>query len=230
VTEVSNPSEPVVALVVAAGSGVRLGGGEPKALRLLAGKPLVAWSIEALVAGGVDSVVLVVAAGTADWYGPVVASATVPTVVVLGGATRQESVASGLAAVPEAAAIVLVHDAARPLVPATVVAAVVAAVRGGATAVIPVVPVTDSIRRLSAAGSVVVDREELRAVQTPQGFRRDVLVRAHAAASGASYTDDATVCEAYGEPVTLVQGSPDALKVTHPLDLAVAEMIVRSRR
>ena len=164
-TTVVDIEEPVVAIVVAAGSGVRLGGEGPKALRLLAGRPLVAWSLDAMAAGGAVSAVLVVADGTQALYDAVVTEAPLPVTVVAGGPTRQQSVAHGLAALPADAAVVLVHDAARPLVPASVVAEVVRAVRRGAGAVIPVVPVTDSVRRVTADGSVVVDRATLRAVQ-----------------------------------------------------------------
>jgi 2-C-methyl-D-erythritol 4-phosphate cytidylyltransferase len=126
--------------------------------------------------------------------------------------------------------VVLVHDAARPLVPVDVVRGVIEAVRAGASAVIPVVGVSDTIRQVAGAGSVVVDRSGLRAVQTPQGFARDALVTAHAAANGRDFTDDAAVCEACGYEVVLVPGSREALKITEPHDLAVAEAIVKDRR
>jgi 2-C-methyl-D-erythritol 4-phosphate cytidylyltransferase len=220
--------EPVVAIVVAAGSGVRLGGEIPKALRVLAGRPLVRWSVDALAAGGVTSVVVVVADGLQGTFAGALAGTGLPFTIVVGGATRQESVARGIAALP-AGEVVLVHDAARPLVPADVVRAVVAAVRAGAPAVVPVVPVSDTVRQVAGAGSVVVDRSGLRAVQTPQGFAREALVTAHAAAAGLDYTDDAAVCEAAGYEVALVPGSREALKITEPYDLAVAEAIVRAR-
>jgi 2-C-methyl-D-erythritol 4-phosphate cytidylyltransferase len=222
-------TEPVVAIVVAAGSGVRLGGEVPKAVRPLAGRPLVSWSVAALAGGGVTEVVVVVGDGLQDVFAEALAEAPIPWRIVIGGATRQESVARGIAALPPGE-IVLVHDAARPLVPAEVVRGVVEAVRSGAPAVIPVVPMSDTIRQVAGAGSVVVDRSGLRAVQTPQGFARDVLVSAHAAAAGREYTDDAAVCEASGYEVLLVPGSREALKITEPYDLAVAEAIVAGRR
>ncbi len=224
----SNP-EPVVAIVVAAGSGVRLGGEGPKALRTLCGRPLVSWSVAAMAAGGATAAVVVVADGTQPSYEAVVAEAPVPVTLVAGGASRQESVARGLAALPPGTEVVLVHDAARPLVPTEVVAEVVAAVRAGADAVVPAVPVTDSVRRVDHDRSEVVDRTTLRAVQTPQGFRARVLAAAHAAADRTDHTDDASVCEAYGVPVTLVPGSSDALKVTRPVDLVLAEAILADR-
>ena len=222
-------TEPVVAIVVAAGSGVRLGSEVPKAVRPLAGRPLVSWSVAALAAGGVSEVVVVVGDGLQDVFAEALVDAPIPWRLVVGGATRQESVARGIAALP-AGEIVLVHDAARPLVPAEVVRGVVEAVRSGAAAVIPVVPMSDTIRQVADAGSVVVDRSGLRAVQTPQGFARDVLVTAHVAAAGKDYADDAAVCEASGYEVVLVPGSREALKITEPYDLAVAEAIVAGRR
>ena len=221
-------TEPVVAIVVAAGSGVRFGGEVPKAVRALAGRPLVSWSVEALAAGGVTEVVVVIGDGLQDVFTDALADAPIPWRLVVGGATRQESVARGIAALP-AGDVVLVHDAARPLVPAEVVRGVVEAVRSGASAVIPVVGVSDTIRQVVETGSVVVDRTRLRAVQTPQGFARDALVTAHAAANGRDFTDDAAVCEACGYEVVLVPGSREALKITEPHDLAVAEAIVKDR-
>lgn len=151
---------------------------------------------------------------------------------VAGGASRQESVAAALAVLPPEVDVVLVHDAARPLVPAAVVDAVAAAVLAGAPAVVPVMPVVDTLKRVDAAGRVIATapREELRAVQTPQGFRRDVLARAHAAADPAApATDDAGLVERLGVPVVTVPGSADALKITTPFDLLVAETILRTR-
>lgn len=228
--------EPVVAIVVAAGSGSRLGGDTPKALRPLAGRPLVSHSLAALAAGGVDRAVLVVAAGLQPDYETVLADSPIPVGCVIGGAQRQDSVRAGLDAIagdPELAGcrFVLVHDAARALVPADVVGRVIDALRQGAAGCIPVVPVVDTVRQLTAEGSQTVDRSRLRAVQTPQGFRRDILERGHrvAAEQGRQVTDDAAVVEALGEEIALVDGSPEALKVTEPLDLIVAEAIARSR-
>jgi 2-C-methyl-D-erythritol 4-phosphate cytidylyltransferase len=152
--------------------------------------------------------------------------------VVPGGATRQESVALALAALPEDCGIVLVHDAARALTPVELVESVVAAVRSGREAVIPVLPVADTVK--SVDGAVVtgtVDRSQLRAVQTPQGFTREVLAKAHAAADPeAPATDDAGLVEALGLPVHTVPGHAEAFKVTTPFDLVLAEAVLRRRR
>jgi 2-C-methyl-D-erythritol 4-phosphate cytidylyltransferase len=229
--------EPVVALVVAAGSGSRLGGEIPKALRELDGRPLVSHSLAGLAAGGVDRAVLVIAPGLADAFAEVVATFPIPVTCVTGGSQRQDSVLAGLAAISADPALatarfVLVHDAARALVPGEVVRRVIAALEAGAVAAIPVLPVVDTIREISSTGSNTIDRSRLRIVQTPQGFGRDVLERAHrmVAELGLQVTDDAAAVEALGEPVTLVAGDREALKVTEPLDLLFAEAIVRSHR
>lgn len=229
--------EPVVAIVVAAGSGVRLGDGAPKALREIGGRALVAHAVNALAAGGVSHVVVVTRPELADDFGRALADASVAWSTANGGAERQDSVANGLSeaarVVPEAR-WVLVHDAARPFVPVAVVAAVVAALRSGAAAVVPVIRVVDTIRVADPAPGepTVVDRSRLRAVQTPQGFERDTLIRAHRYVRdhGLAVTDDAMACEAVGATVTLVPGSRDGLKVTDPFDLEIAEAVWRRRR
>ena len=228
--------EPVVAIVVAAGSGSRLGGSVPKALRELDGRPLVSHSLSALAAGGVGRAILVIAAGLGDEFAPAIAAPPIPTSWVAGGPERQESVRAGLAAIAADPALaesrfVLVHDAARALVPPDVVRRVIEALRAGAVAAIPVVPVVDTIREVTLAGSATVDRSSLRVVQTPQGFLRSALAAGHRLVrdTGLQVTDDAAVIEALGEPVTLVAGDREALKVTEPLDLQFAEAILRSR-
>lgn len=157
---------------------------------------------------------------------------TVELQVVAGGETRQSSVLRGLITLPEDVDVVLVHDAARPLVPADVVTNVVAAVRAGHPAVIPALPVVDTIKRVDTTSHVTetVDRSELRAVQTPQGFSRAVLQRVHAEADGDDVTDDGGLVEAAGIPVLIIEGHEEALKVTRPLDLVIAEAIVAKRR
>ncbi|MEH0930553.1 2-C-methyl-D-erythritol 4-phosphate cytidylyltransferase [Micromonospora sp. CPCC 205558] len=222
-----NPRGDVAVLVPAAGAGVRLGPGRPKALRLLAGEPLLVHAVRRLAAA--PSVhTIVVAAPTAEVQGVRELLAPVaPVIVVPGGAERQASVAAALAAVPAGPAIVLVHDAARALTPPELVESVAAAVRSGLDAVIPVLPVVDTIKEVDADEVVLgtVDRSALRAVQTPQGFRRAVLSAAHAAA-GDSLTDDAGLVEKQGVAVSCVPGSEYALKITRPFDLALAEHLL----
>ena len=220
----------VAVLVPAAGMGVRLGPGAPKALRLLRGEPLLVHAVRRVAAA--PSVGCVVVAAPADAVEDVAAmlrplsSPAVRLLVVSGGASRQASVAAALAAVPEEFGIVLVHDAARALTPPELVETVADAVRGGHGAVIPVLAVVDTIKQVDNSGIVVgtVDRSVLRAVQTPQGFRRDVLTSAHAAAVD-EHTDDAGMAEKLGVPVHTVPGSEAAMKITRPFDLAVAELL-----
>jgi 2-C-methyl-D-erythritol 4-phosphate cytidylyltransferase len=154
--------------------------------------------------------------------------------VVAGGETRTASVRRALAELSAAVDIVLVHDAARPLAPPSLVDRVVAAIEAGADAVVPVVAVTDTVKQVDEAGVVVatVDRSMLRAVQTPQGFRRDVLVAAHEAVGDgddAGASDDACLAERLGVSVVTVQGSVEAMKVTTRSDLLMAEMLLRER-
>ena len=149
--------------------------------------------------------------------------------VVAGGATRAESVAAGLNALGRDTEFVLVHDVARPFVPARVLDTVVAELEAGADAVVPVVAIHDTIRRLDDTGALdgPVDRSTLAAVQTPQGFRFDVLVRAHRAGAGRDVTDDAALVEALGLRVRAVPGADESFKITTPADLARAEAVAR---
>jgi 2-C-methyl-D-erythritol 4-phosphate cytidylyltransferase len=206
---------------------VRLGTGGPKALRELGGEPMLVHAVRR-VAAAPSVRVIVVAAPPPDVEAVRSLLAPVaPVVVVAGGAERQESVAAALAAVPEGPDIILVHDAARALAPPSLVESVAAAVRAGSAAVIPVLPVVDTVKEVGADGVVLgtVDRSALRAVQTPQGFRRSVLAAAHASAA-ASLTDDAGLVEKQGVPVTCVPGHEHALKITRPFDLAIAELLL----
>ncbi|MDR1808495.1 MAG: 2-C-methyl-D-erythritol 4-phosphate cytidylyltransferase, partial [Propionibacteriaceae bacterium] len=211
-----NTSGPVATIVVAAGSGVRLGAG-PKGAVPLGGRPLVTWSVATALAAGSDVVVVV---APPDRVASFAAFFSDPRVtVVAGGAARQDSVRAGLAAIPASAGVVLVHDAARPLAGVDVFQRVAAAVRAGAAAVVPVLPAVDSIRRVGPAGTAPVDRSDLRRVQTPQGFAAAAFRAAHAAAIGLELTDDATVMERAGQAVAVVDGDPDGFKVTEPNDL-----------
>ncbi|SCL40116.1 2-C-methyl-D-erythritol 4-phosphate cytidylyltransferase [Micromonospora pallida] len=225
-----NPRGDVAVLVPAAGAGIRLGPGAPKALRPLAGEPLLVHAVRR-IAGARSVHTIVVAAPVADVPAVQELLAPVaPVTVVPGGAHRQDSVAAALAAVPAGPEIVLVHDAARALVPAELVESVAAAVRSGHDAVIPVLPVVDTVKEVCADEVVrgTVDRSVLRAVQTPQGFRRSVLAAAHAAAVD-PLTDDAGLVEKQGVPVVCVPGSEYALKITRPFDLALAEHLLTVR-
>lgn len=223
------------AIVPAAGRGERLGAGAPKALRLLGGAPLLVHAVRALSAShAVGFIVVAVPADQIDEVRSMLdePDLTAEIVIVAGGETRQASVSLALLALPAHIEVVLVHDAARPLVPAELVAAVAAAVHAGNPAVIPGMPVVDTIKRVDEAGHVVVtvDRDPLRAIQTPQGFARRLLESAHAGFDGASATDDAGLVEMAGEPVLVIPGHEDAFKVTRPIDLVLAEALLARRR
>lgn len=231
-------SEPIVAVVVAAGLGIRFGGSVPKPVRSITGKALVALSIEALSAGGCTDAVLVISGRARHHFSPALATSPIAVTLAEGGATRQESVRNGLQAVLDdkhlsRAKVVLVHDAVRPLVPAHVVGDVIDAVHSGAVAVTPVVSVVDTIRSVGGAtGSRLVDRNTLRAVQTPQGFDLKCLVESHDAmiAAGWQATDDVSCCEGNGYPVTFVEGSRLAMKITEPADLEIARALAKVHR
>lgn len=205
-------------VVVAGGSGSRFGA--PKQFLGLGGRRVIDRAIAA-AAGHSEGVVTVLPADVDLGY---TEAADTPVVTVAGGDTRSASVRNGLAAVPDTADVVLVHDAARPLTPDDVFRRVIAAVRAGADAVVPVLEVTDSLRH-RADGAV--DRGEFAAVQTPQGFPAAGLRAAHA--TGADATDDATLVEITGGTVTMVDGDRAAMKLTTPLDLQIAELLLAER-
>ncbi|MFC0465299.1 2-C-methyl-D-erythritol 4-phosphate cytidylyltransferase [Kineococcus gynurae] len=217
-------------VVPAAGRGDRLAAGRPKAFVLLAGEPLLVHAVRgALSSGVVDVVVVVVPAGMRDTVLELLAPLDCPDLrVVVGGGERQDSVRAGVHALPSDVDGVLVHDAARSLAPPRVFVDVVAALEAGAVAVVPTLAVSDTIKRV-VDGVVVetVDRRELAVVQTPQGFRHDALHAAHEAARGAApATDDAGILEALGHEVRVVPGAPEAIKITLPQDLLLAEVLV----
>ncbi|GAB2993461.1 2-C-methyl-D-erythritol 4-phosphate cytidylyltransferase [Streptomyces pseudoechinosporeus] len=229
------------AVIPAAGRGVRLGPGAPKALRALNGTPMLIHAVRAMAASRAVSLVVVVAPpdGAAE-VKSLLDTHSLPErtdfLVVPGGDTRQESVKLGLDVLPPGIDIVLVHDAARPLVPVDTVDAVIEAVRDGAPAVVPALPLTDTVKevepRTDGSPEPVVatpERGRLRAVQTPQGFDRDTLLHAHETVTE-GVTDDASMVEQLGKPVVVVPGHEEAFKVTRPLDLVLAEAVLARRR
>ncbi|KQU37128.1 2-C-methyl-D-erythritol 4-phosphate cytidylyltransferase [Rhodococcus fascians] len=214
----------VVALVPAAGKGLRLGHDEPKAFVCLGADSLLTRSVDGLRASGaVDRIVVIVPVDLLDAARGLVGD---DVIVVAGGRERTDSVRAGLAVVGDAS-VVLVHDAARALTPPALIARVVAEVRAGRPAVIPVLPVVDTVKEVDLMGAVVgtPDRASLRAVQTPQGFDADVLRRAYAAATDIS-TDDAGLVERIGETVHTIVGDALAFKITTPHDLLLAEALL----
>ena len=247
-----------VAVLTAAGSGSRLGAGVPKALVPVSGVSLLRRAAAGLIASGVVSHVVVTAPAEevdrfrAELEGLLDAAAAAGAgrcggIEVVAGSprSRQASVALGLAAalaaVPQAD-VVIVHDAARALTPPEVTQRVVAAVRAGHEAVVPALPATDTVKevepRREGEPEPVVGtprRDRLRAVQTPQGFSTPVLVAAHRAGAGRAgdealaASDDAGLVEACGGSVVVVAGDERAMKVTTPMDLALAELLLEQR-
>lgn len=227
-TTLDSQRSDIAVVVAAGGAGVRLGGQLPKALEPLKGDSLLRHTLRRLMAAG--SVGWVVVAAPPGYESATRAEVPERVSVVTGGGQRQQSVAAALAAVPAGFEIVLVHDAARALAPVPLFEAVAAAVRAGHDAVIPVLPVTDTITRVGPADEVIetLDRAALRAVQTPQGFRRAVLEAAHTAAPDLAATDDAGLVARLGVPVHTLPGSPYALKITTRHDLLVAAAMLES--
>jgi 2-C-methyl-D-erythritol 4-phosphate cytidylyltransferase len=216
----------VTALLVAAGSGERLGAaghGRPKAFVPLAGRPMIEWSLAALRAAGIADVVVALPDGEAVPAG---------CAGVSGGATRSESVRNALAAAGPHADAIVVHDAARPLVTPEHFTATLAAL-SEADCAIAAAPMTDTVKEAGPDGRVTatLDRSRLWAVQTPQAFRREALTRALAAGDEllARATDDAWLVERAGGTVVVVESSPANLKVTTAHDLQVAELLLRER-
>lgn len=279
----------ISAVIAGAGSGTRLGANMPKALVPLNGEPLIVHAVRGMNSAGVDDIVITIPPDHEADFAEALKRAGLAARLVAGGATRQGSVANGLAVI--SSDLVLVHDAARALTPPEAIIRVVEALEAGHRAVVPALPVTDTIKEVSAPevvaradsapqdfarsdavpqvlartnsatevsashvadpdgderspapGAVVVepvvgtlDRSSLRAMQTPQGFDVALLRQAHEAGAKLSEDeqsaapDDAALVELLGEPVVLVAGSQEALKVTTPFDLRVAELIARQR-
>jgi 2-C-methyl-D-erythritol 4-phosphate cytidylyltransferase / 2-C-methyl-D-erythritol 2,4-cyclodiphosphate synthase len=215
----------VAALIVAAGRGHRSGGGTPKQYREVGGKALLAWAVDSLAAAGVSNIRVVIHPDDETLYRASIGDRALGDWIA-GGASRQESVRNGLRAIDGASApdAVLVHDAARPFVPAAMVDRLLTAL-DDAPGACPALPVVDSLRRGDSMIEAEVDRERLWRVQTPQAFRFRPLAQAHEAA-GPGATDDAEILRAAGQEVLLVEGDERAMKVTLPSDFEAAERLL----
>lgn len=215
------------AVIVAGGSGTRLGGDIPKQFRILEGRPLVWWSLRAFHAeDAATRIILVVPSHLIDmWRGlfdGLPEKEKIEHTIVGGGATRTESVENGLRMIDaNGEALVAIHDAARPLVNLQIVRNGWAAALKYKAAV-PVVPVTDSLRMLTKEGNKAIDRSDFVAIQTPQVFDASLLLKAYAEREGATLSDDASVVENAGTKIHLYEGSPLNIKVTNPGDIEVA--------
>jgi 2-C-methyl-D-erythritol 4-phosphate cytidylyltransferase len=222
------PERDVAVIIVAAGVGARVGGAELKQFRWVAGKPMLLHSVQTFMARpDVCIVICVLPHSHAGDPPPWLFQCDVERLMVtVGGRERSESVAAGLDDLPPEANVVLVHDAARPLVGERTIERVIRAARTGAGAV-PALPVVDTLKRVDDEGRIreTIDRRGLWRAQTPQGFPRAMLERAYAEAARArvTATDDAALCERLGLPVIVVPGDERALKVTEEADFARAE-------
>ena len=210
---------PTVALIVAAGNGARSGSATPKQFAPIAGRPMVAHAYAVLAAHpGIDRVLVVIGVGQVD----ALRAAVVDAEHVVGGATRRESVAAGLASIGDAARV-LIHDAARPFVPVAVIDRLLAAL-DSAPGAVPVLPVADTLAQGGAALGDVVPRDVLVRVQTPQAFDVATIRQAHDVwDTSAEATDDAQMVRAIGMNVAMVEGDPMLDKITYPADFASAE-------
>lgn len=226
-------AERVGVVVVAGGSGSRMGAAMPKQFLKIAGRPILVRTIERMHEALPEAeIVVVLPEAHVEFWRECYAKADcrVEHRVALGGATRFDSVASGIAALSDDCQLIAVHDGVRPLLSVDMIRRGVECARESGAAV-PVIAVVDSIREVDSEGSHVVDRSRLRAVQTPQVFRADLLKKAYAEvgarlADRAKATDDASVVEMAGYEVALYDGEPQNLKLTTPTDLSVAEVIL----
>jgi 2-C-methyl-D-erythritol 4-phosphate cytidylyltransferase len=227
----------VVALVPAAGRGLRMGGSVPKQFLSLGGEPLIIQSLRMLQAAPVvDQIILAVPPADIEYCEREIVSRhrfTKVTKVVAGGAERQDSVRCALAHVPPDTGIVLIHDAVRPFVTIQMIVEVVAVAKKEGAAIIAL-PMRDTVKQVRMDKTIerTVDRTPLWLAQTPQAFRWDWIEAAHkkAHAEGIRATDDAFLVEWLGYPVTVVEGSGENIKVTRPEDLVIAEAILASRK
>jgi len=217
------------AIIVAAGRGARAGADIPKQYRLLLGRPVLAWSVAAFAEAGVETIVVVHPPGAAEQARAALGDHN--AILVEGGATRTDSVRAGLGAVQDAD-VILIHDAARPGLKATLVRDLIARVRQGAVAVAPGLPVPDTLLRADESGRVTgeLDRAGAMRAQTPQAFAAAALHAAYAAAADAIFTDDLAVVRAQGGETRLIAGDPRLMKITYPEDAAMLERMLSGER
>lgn len=217
------------ALIVAGGSGSRMNSEIPKQFMDLAGKPVLMRTMERFAAfGPLSRLVVVLPAGYLTYWNELCLKHQfrLKHTVVAGGLNRFQSVKNGLAELP-GEGLVFIHDGVRPLVSLQTIrnCAVTAMEHGSA---VPVMPVSESLRRINDNGSEPVDREHFFLVQTPQTFLLDVVKRAYAQSRRDDFTDDASVCEAQGARIRLVEGNPENIKLTRPVDFQIAECLFQS--
>lgn len=217
-------------IIVAAGSGSRFGAALPKQYCLMNGRPVLMHTIENMRVALPDShIVLVLNKDFVDYWAELCEQYSfVSPRVVVGGDSRWQSVKNAVDTIPREAEVITVHDGARPIVDRMMVERLIAAL-DDAPGAIPVVSVTDSLRRVNEQGSAPVDRSQYKAVQTPQAFHADKLVEAYSLSFNPTFTDDASVMAALGNDVALVEGDTYNIKITNPLDIEIAQLYLRQR-
>lgn len=217
------------ALIVAGGSGTRMGTDIPKQFLELNGKPILMHTIERFVGHDCSfSITVVLPATQFDYWQELCQTHnfTVPHSLVAGGNSRFQSVKNGLNSLPEEG-IVFIHDGVRPLVSnKTIRNCEQAALEKGNA--LPVIPVIESIRQITTSGSQHADRSQYRLVQTPQTFKLNLIKKAFTQDESPLFTDDASVCEAMGEKINLVDGNPENIKITQPSDLQIAALFLKT--
>ncbi|MBS1587549.1 MAG: 2-C-methyl-D-erythritol 4-phosphate cytidylyltransferase [Bacteroidetes bacterium] len=219
------------AIIVAGGKGERMGSAVPKQFLPLGGKPVLYYSIKAFMDAFPDINLILVLPHEQMSYAQMVLESfdeRVELTIVSGGTTRYHSVQNGLKQVDKNG-IVFVHDGVRPLVSSDLIRRCYAQAMEKGSAV-PAVPVTDSLRIVDESGSRAVDREQMRSIQTPQTFRSDIILPAFAQEYQVGFTDEATVCEAYGTKVFLTEGERSNIKVTTPEDMIIAEALLAEKQ
>ena len=218
-------------IIVAGGSGQRMGTSVPKQFLLLNGRPLLMHTIDSFSRTSEEIKILLVlpAAQIPYWKELCVQyEFTTPHLIVEGGQSRGESVKNGLNMISAGSGLVAVHDGVRPLAGIELIRRVFSQAEEKGSA-IPCIPVSDSLRQVNGEGSKSVDRTDMVAVQTPQCFRLDILRKAYNQQNFTEFTDDAQLVEAMGEPVYLTEGSSENLKITTPADLLIAEALLKTR-
>ncbi len=214
-------------IIVAAGKGNRFGADKPKQFCLMAGRPVLMETIDRMRQYGLGGEIILVLSHemTAYWADLCKEYGFESPRVAEGGDTRWQSVKNALELIDGTAKIVTVHDGARPLVTKRIIESVISAVARGHSGALPAVAVTDSMRQRSANSFVAVDRSSLRAVQTPQAFRADILRQAYSQPYRDEFTDDASVVESMGiNDIELTEGDQRNIKITHPADIRIAEI------
>lgn len=219
------------AIIVAGGAGIRMGSGIPKQFMILDGRPLLMYSIAAFADAGIDNIIVVIPKSFKEYWKELCEnySCHIPHQVVEGGLFRSESVKNGLSAVPSQDALVAVHDGVRPFIDKDFINQLydLASETGSA---VPYLDIRDSIRFLDKKENRSVERDKFKTVQTPQCFRLSVLAQAYNNNILPSFTDDAALVDQLNIPVTLMKGIEENIKITTPLDLAIAEAIIRAKK